>query len=81
VFQLPEHDRNTLLAPFEDDGSVRGSITETAARAYCHPNTVRTGCAKLAEHTGRSTDGPAATGELIAALAGVAVGRRRNLVA
>jgi hypothetical protein len=68
VLALPPHDRDTLLDTFETWLQCSGSVSETAARAYCHPNTVRYRLHKLAEHTGRLTEDPAAASELSAAL-------------
>lgn len=68
ILELPPHDRDTLLDTFEAWLQCRGSLTETGARVYCHPNTVRYRLRKLAEHSGRALDDPAATGELNAAL-------------
>jgi hypothetical protein len=68
VLDLPSHDRDTLLDTFETWLQCSGSVSETAARAYCHPNTVRYRLHKLADHTGRLTEDPVATSELHAAL-------------
>jgi DNA-binding PucR family transcriptional regulator len=68
ILELPQYDRDTLLDTFETWHQCGGSLTESGARLYCHPNTVRYRLRKLAEHSGRSIDDPAAIGELNAAL-------------
>lgn len=68
VLRLPVHDRDTLLETLEAWLRSGGSITEAAAKVYCHPNTVRYRLRKLADYTGRATEDPHATSELDAAL-------------
>jgi hypothetical protein len=64
----PIQDQETLLETFSMWLQCSGSATETAARLYCHPNTVRHRLHRLTEWTGRPIDNPAKVGELTAAL-------------
>lgn len=64
----PIQDQETLLDTFSMWLQCSGSATETAARLYCHPNTVRHRLHRLTEWTGRPIDDPAKVGELTAAL-------------
>lgn len=68
LLELPDHDRDTVLDTFETWLHCAGSVSAAAAKMYCHPNTVRYRLRKLAEHTGRPTEDPAATTELATAL-------------
>jgi hypothetical protein len=65
---LARPDRELLLDTLEAHLSGDGSISGTAARLYCHRNTVRNRLAKIEECTGRSLARPQDAGTLYAAI-------------
>ena len=71
LLALPREEQDLLLDTLGTWLDTAGSAREPAARMLCHANTVRHRLRRIAEHTGRSVDDPAATAELSAALAAV----------
>lgn len=71
LLALPRDEQDLLLDTLGTWLDTAGSARETAARMFCHANTVRHRLRRIAEHTGRSVEDPAAAAELSAALAAV----------
>jgi hypothetical protein len=71
LLALPRDEQDLLLDTLGTWLDTAGSARETAARMSCHANTVRHRLRRIAEHTGRSVEDPAAAAELSAALAAV----------
>jgi PucR C-terminal helix-turn-helix domain/GGDEF-like domain len=61
-------ERRTLLDTFEAWLDCGGSTAQTAAKLFCHDNTVRHRLHRLEEHTGRSLNNPRGLAELCNAL-------------
>jgi PucR C-terminal helix-turn-helix domain/GGDEF-like domain len=61
---LPDEDSQILCDTFRSWVAHRGSIPETAADIYCHPNTVRHRLHRIEDHTGRSVTAPVDIAEL-----------------
>lgn len=57
-------DRDLLYQTFRAWVAHRGSIPESAAALFCHPNTVRHRLRRIEEHTGRSISVPLDVAEL-----------------
>ncbi|OBI14401.1 CdaR family transcriptional regulator [Mycobacterium sp. E2497] len=64
VDELPAEERTVLLQTFGAWLQAGGSANETAARIYCHPNTVRHRLRRIEELTGRSLSRPTELAEL-----------------
>jgi len=62
--ELPAEERTVLLDTFEAWLQAGGSANDTAARIYCHPNTVRHRLHRIEELTGRSISRPRDLAEL-----------------
>ncbi|HTQ22553.1 helix-turn-helix domain-containing protein [Mycobacterium sp.] len=62
--ELPAEERTVLLDTFEAWLQAGGSANDTAARIYCHPNTVRHRLHRIEELTGRSLSRPRDLAEL-----------------
>ncbi|HWN36058.1 MAG TPA: helix-turn-helix domain-containing protein [Pseudonocardia sp.] len=71
LLALPRDEQDLLLDTLGTWLDTAGSARDTAARMSCHANTVRHRLHRIAEHTGRSVEDPAAAAELAAALAAV----------
>lgn len=71
LLALPRDEQDLLLDTLGTWLETGGSARDTAARMFCHANTVRHRLHRIAEHTGRSVEDPAAAAELSAALAAV----------
>ena len=65
---LTRDDRAILLDTLEAWLDSGGSAGDTAARLYCHPNTVRHRLRRIEERTGRSLSSPRGVSELCLAL-------------
>ncbi|MGO9384268.1 MAG: PucR family transcriptional regulator [Mycobacterium sp.] len=61
---LPAEERTVLLDTFQAWVEAGGSANETAAKIYCHPNTVRHRLHRIEELTGRSLSRPKDLAEL-----------------
>ncbi|OBI13191.1 hypothetical protein A5714_15070 [Mycobacterium sp. E2462] len=61
---LPTDERDLLRRIFTAWTTHRGSIPETAAALYCHPNTVRYRLQRIEQLTGRSVRAPTELSEL-----------------
>jgi hypothetical protein len=57
-------ERQILIDTFRSWVSHRGSLTETAAAIYCHPNTVRYRLHRIEDYTGRKVTAPHDIAEL-----------------
>jgi hypothetical protein len=68
VLDLPADDRDVLLSTLNAWFDCGGSTDSTAARLFCHPNTVRHRLRRVSEALGRSLRDPADIAELGAAL-------------
>lgn len=66
--ELPDEERAVLLSTFRAWVEVGGSANDTAAKIYCHPNTVRHRLHRVEELTGRSLSRPRDIAELCLAL-------------
>ncbi|MCV7409445.1 PucR family transcriptional regulator [Mycobacterium florentinum] len=66
--ELPDEERTILLGTFRAWVEVGGSANETAAKIYCHPNTVRHRLHRIEELTDRSLSRPRDIAELCLAL-------------
>ncbi|MEB4211804.1 helix-turn-helix domain-containing protein [Mycobacterium sp. 94-17] len=62
--ELPIEERAVLLDTFEAWLQAGGSANDTAARIYCHPNTVRHRLRRIEELTGRTLSRPRDIAEL-----------------
>jgi hypothetical protein len=61
---LPAEERTVLLGTFQAWLQAGGSANDTAAKIYCHPNTVRHRLRRIEELTGRSLSRPTDLAEL-----------------
>ncbi|KAA1251409.1 PucR family transcriptional regulator [Mycobacterium simiae] len=61
---LPAEERSTLLETFQAWLQAGGSANDTAAKIYCHPNTVRHRLHRIERLTGRSLSRPNDLAEL-----------------
>lgn len=61
---LDEREREILFTTFRVWASADGSVTTTADRLYCHPNTVRHRLRRIEERTGKSLSRPLDLAEL-----------------
>ncbi|MDR3655831.1 MAG: helix-turn-helix domain-containing protein [Mycobacterium sp.] len=61
---LPAEERTLLLDTFQAWLQAGGSANDTAAKIYCHPNTVRHRLRRIEELTGRSLSRPTDLAEL-----------------
>ncbi|CAL9675474.1 hypothetical protein SUDANB105_07848 [Streptomyces sp. enrichment culture] len=68
VLELPAHERDRLLETLAWWFTCGGSATETAARMYCHRNTVTFRLRRVQELTGRSPSDPVGASEIHLAL-------------
>lgn len=66
--ELPTQERSILLDTFRAWLQAGGSANDTAAKIFCHPNTVRHRLRRIEELTGRSLSRPIDTAELCLAL-------------
>jgi PucR C-terminal helix-turn-helix domain/GGDEF-like domain len=64
LYGLPAEERTVLLDTFQAWLQAGGSANETAAKIYCHPNTVRHRLHRIEELTGRSLSRPTDLAEL-----------------
>jgi len=64
VNDLPAEERTVLMSTFQAWLQAGGSANETAAKIYCHPNTVRHRLHRIEELTGRSLSRPTDLAEL-----------------
>ncbi len=64
VNELPAEERTVLLTTFQAWLQAGGSANDTAAKIYCHPNTVRHRLHRIEELTGRSLSRPTDLAEL-----------------
>ncbi|MFC9556657.1 PucR family transcriptional regulator [Rhodococcus sp. NPDC056960] len=64
IDDLPPEERRILLDTFAAWLDAGGSANETAAKIYCHPNTVRHRLRRIEEWTGRSLSRPRDIAEL-----------------
>lgn len=62
--ELPGEERRILVDTFEAWLDAGGSANETAAKIFCHPNTVRHRLHRIEERTGRSLSRPRDIAEL-----------------
>jgi sugar diacid utilization regulator len=62
--ELPAEERTILLNTFEAWLQAGGSADDTAAKIFCHPNTVRHRLRRIEELTGRSLSRPKEIAEL-----------------
>ncbi len=62
--ELPAEERTVLLDTFQAWLQAGGSANDTAAKIYCHPNTVRHRLHRIEELTGRSLSRPKDVAEL-----------------
>ncbi|HWF29470.1 MAG TPA: helix-turn-helix domain-containing protein, partial [Mycobacterium sp.] len=62
--ELPAEERTILLDTFRAWVAAGGSANDTAAKIYCHPNTVRHRLHRIEELTGRSLSRPKDLAEL-----------------
>ncbi len=62
--ELPAEERTMLLDTFQAWVEAGGSANHTAAKIYCHPNTVRHRLRRIEELTGRSLSRPMDLAEL-----------------
>jgi DNA-binding PucR family transcriptional regulator len=62
--ELPPEERTILLDTFRAWVAAGGSANDTAAKIFCHPNTVRHRLHRIEEVTGRSLSRPKDTAEL-----------------
>ncbi|MFE0513074.1 PucR family transcriptional regulator [Streptomyces sp. NPDC058964] len=68
VLELPQHERELLLETLTWWFASGGSATETAARMYCHRNTVTYRLRRVQELTGHSPTDPVGASEIHLAL-------------
>ncbi len=64
INELPAEERTVLLDTFQAWLQAGGSANDTAAKIYCHPNTVRHRLHRIEELTGRSLSRPTDLAEL-----------------
>jgi DNA-binding PucR family transcriptional regulator len=64
VDELPAEERTILLDTFRAWLDAGGSANDTAAKIFCHPNTVRHRLRRIEELTGRSLSRPKDLAEL-----------------
>jgi sugar diacid utilization regulator len=64
LIALPAEERTVLLDTFQAWLQAGGSANDTAAKIYCHPNTVRHRLRRIEELTGRSLSRPTDLAEL-----------------
>jgi DNA-binding PucR family transcriptional regulator len=64
LIALPAEERTVLLDTFQAWLQAGGSVKDTAAKIYCHPNTVRHRLHRIEELTGRSLSRPTDLAEL-----------------
>ena len=64
LIALPAEERTVLLDTFQAWLQAGGSAKDTAAKIYCHPNTVRHRLHRIEELTGRSPSRPTDVAEL-----------------
>jgi sugar diacid utilization regulator len=64
VNELPPEERTVLLDTFQAWLDAGGSANDTAAKIFCHPNTVRHRLRRIEELTGRSLSRPTDLAEL-----------------
>ena len=64
LYGLPAEERTVLLDTFQAWLQAGGSANDTAAKIYCHPNTVRHRLRRIEELTGRSLSRPKDLAEL-----------------
>jgi hypothetical protein len=64
LIALPAEERTVLLDTFQAWMQAGGSAKDTAAKIYCHPNTVRHRLHRIEELTGRSLSRPTDLAEL-----------------
>jgi hypothetical protein len=64
LYGLPAEERTVLLDTFQAWLRAGGSANDTAAKIYCHPNTVRHRLRRIEELTGRSLSRPTDLAEL-----------------
>ena len=64
LIALPAEERTVLLDTFQAWLEAGGSANDTAAKIYCHPNTVRHRLHRIEELTGRSLSRPTDLAEL-----------------
>ena len=64
VDELAADERTVLIDTFEAWLDAGGSANDTAARIFCHPNTVRHRLRRIEELTGRSLSRPRDLAEL-----------------
>jgi DNA-binding PucR family transcriptional regulator len=62
--ELPAEERSILLDTFQAWLDAGGSANDTAAKVYCHPNTVRHRLHRIEELTDRSLSRPRDVAEL-----------------
>jgi DNA-binding PucR family transcriptional regulator len=62
--ELPDEEHTVLLDTFQAWLQAGGSANDTAARIFCHPNTVRHRLHRIEELTGRSLARPIDLAEL-----------------
>lgn len=67
LLTLPPDDQQLLLTTFEEWLRAEGSVKDTAAAMFCHPNTVRYRLRRLESKTGRSLTVPGQLAELVTA--------------
>ncbi len=67
VYELPPEERTILLDTFQAWLDAGGSANDTAAKIFCHPNTVRHRLRRIEELTGRSLARPRDLAELCVA--------------
>ncbi|MCX5045247.1 helix-turn-helix domain-containing protein [Aldersonia sp. NBC_00410] len=65
---LPAEERAILVTTFEAWVDAGGSANETAAKIFCHPNTVRHRLRRIEERTGKSLSRPRDVAELCLAV-------------
>lgn len=64
VYRLPAEERTVLQRTFQAWLDAGGSANDTAAKIFCHPNTVRHRLRRIEELTGRSLSRPRELAEL-----------------
>jgi DNA-binding PucR family transcriptional regulator len=61
---LQQEEKQSLLETFAVWLDHKGSVSETAAAMFCHPNTVRNRLRRIEDRTGRSLSAPLELAEL-----------------